>query len=136
LALNAANLQTQPVAEPTKPVEPQLPVAELSPEILAVVENAIQAGKFTKSEADKLLSIATKDSSVEDAIKKIVKDEKIKPENIKGKYHHTLISQATDNSYDQIEKTVRGGTMDLRRYAPELYKAKFFEKYGRLPAVV
>jgi hypothetical protein len=107
-----------------------------SPEIGDIVQNAIDAGKLTKDEADNMLSIATKDPSVEGAIKNVIKKKPIKPENIRGKYHHRLIDLAASKSYDDIKSKEPGGLNDLMYDAPALYKAKHFEKFGRLPVVV
>jgi hypothetical protein len=106
------------------------------PATLAIMNNAVAAGKFTQSEADKILSMTTNTPSVLSALKEIVKTTPIKPQNIEGKYHHILVDLAATKSYDEIEKTEKGGFIELKRSAPELYKAKFFEKHGRLPAVV
>jgi hypothetical protein len=107
----------------------------LTPEMTAIVKNSIAAGKFTKPEMDKILSIATKAPEVISALKGIIRSTPIKPENIHGKYHHTLITMAANKSYDEINRTGTG-MRGLGADAPELYKAKFFEKHGRMPGVL
>ncbi|MBS1526715.1 MAG: hypothetical protein JST19_13745 [Bacteroidetes bacterium] len=110
--------------------------AQFSAELLAIVQNAVNAGKLTRSEADKMLKIANNSPAVEDSIKGVIKAQPIKPENISGKFHHRLISLAATKSYDEIKNKESGGLNDLMYEAPELYKAKFFEKFGRLPAAI
>ena len=104
-------------------------------ETLDIMDNAVAVGKFTQEQADGLLSVACDDPNVINAMKGVIKTTKIKPALIAVKYHHTLIDKAATQSYDDIANGP-GGHADLKRSAPELYKAKFFEKYGRLPAVV
>jgi hypothetical protein len=101
---------------------------------LDIMDNAVAAGKVTQDEADNLLDIASNDPDVVKTLKDIVRRKKIKPELIDGKYHQTLIKQAATKSWDEIHQHVGGGISSMQKSAPELYKAKHFEKYGRLPA--
>lgn len=106
-----------------------------TPATKAIFKNAVASGKFTQAEIDHLAKITTNDPDVLAAMKGIIKKTKIRPELIEGKYHHTLIKQAATKSYDEIHASdcqLRGMKAD----APELYKAKFFEKFGRMPGDV
>jgi hypothetical protein len=107
-----------------------------TPGMQAILDNAIACGKCTKAEVDNLMAIADDNADVISAIKGIIKLKPIKPENIEGKYHQAIVKEAATKTYDQISN---GGDVQLRSMkaiAPELYKAKFFEKYGRMPADV
>ncbi|HVS92453.1 MAG TPA: hypothetical protein VHE59_10490 [Mucilaginibacter sp.] len=112
------------------------PQGDFSPELLDIMQNAIQAGKLTKDQADNMLKIANNSQEVEVAVKKAIRTQPINPDNIRGKFHHTLIDVAANKSYDEIQKSSPGTLIDLAEVAPALYKAKFFEKHGRLPAAL
>ncbi|MDP9076275.1 MAG: hypothetical protein M3O71_02530 [Bacteroidota bacterium] len=101
-------------------------------ETKAIVKNAVDAGKFDNDIADKLLAFGDDDDTVE-TIKSFVKAAPIKPDNLDGKIHRSLLPQLS-MSYHQIKKSVPGGFTSLKEGAPEVYKAKFFEAHGRLPA--
>lgn len=99
------------------------------PTIMAIVKNAVDAGKFDSDQANTLLSTGNDDPSVKNILA-IVKSTKINPENLDGKIPPALIP-LTKKDYDDIGS---GDMGVLKSHAPEVYKAKFFEKNGRLPA--
>lgn len=96
-----------------------------------IVENGINAGKLTNKMADTLLAMPTDEQSVEQ-IHHFVKAAKIDAARLEGKIPNSLLPDVT-KSYDEI-KNGYGGFNDMKAHAPEVYKAKFFEKHGRLPA--
>jgi len=102
-----------------------------TPKTQAIVKNAVNAGKLTDSMADSLLAMPVNDDTV-DAIYGLVKSTKIDPDKLDGLIPKALMSQLS-KSYDEISNGY-GGFNDLKAHAPEVYKAKFFEKNGRLPA--
>ncbi len=102
---------------------------------ISLVNNALHVGKITNEQADKLLMMPNDDKTVK-TIGDIVKSEPVnKLQTLVGKYHPILISQAS-KSWDEIHRSVPGGINDLKKLAPELYKAKFFEKHGRMPGTM
>jgi hypothetical protein len=104
-----------------------------TPEMADILKNTVDCGKYTQDELDGLMALATDDPEILNAIKGIIKVRPINPDLVKLKYHPSLIKQAAENTYDHIQKHIPGGLNDLKKSAPELYKAKHFEKFGRLP---
>ena len=97
----------------------------------AIVQNGVDAGKFDGHIAESLLSMGDDDDSV-NTILSFVKNAKIQPENLEGKIPNALLPHV-NKSYDELQMGY-GGISDIKQYAPEVYKSKFFEKNGRLPA--
>jgi hypothetical protein len=107
------------------------------PAMKTIFKNAVDSGKFTESTMNDFAKVTPPDDKEKtDIIKKLIQKAPIKPELIDGKYPAVLIKQAADNTYDDIVRHVPGGLNNLKANAPELYKAKFFEKFGRLPGDV
>lgn len=97
-----------------------------------IVNNAVAAGKFDQATADKLLALPNDDQSTK-TILDVVKSTPINPQLLDGKIHRSLIPLVS-KSLGELEMTASGRIHDLKEHAPEVYKAKFFEKNGRLPA--
>lgn len=129
LSLSNSNILSL-LAKDNKPLASSI---KHDPITLAIVTNAINAGKFNKEFATGLLSLGNDQASV-DAILLAVKACKIKPENIAGDVSKYLQPQLA-LSWDEIYRHIPGGFLQLKEQAPEVYKAKYFEKYGRLPLV-
>jgi len=103
----------------------------------AIFKNTVEAGKFPQATMNDFANaLPSDDKEKMDILKRIIQTTPIKPENIEGKYPPVLIKQATESTYDDIVRHAPGGLSNLKANAPELYKAKFFEKFGRLPADV
>lgn len=100
---------------------------------MEIMQNAVHVGKFTETHANDLLGLASPDQDVIQALKDVVRKAKIEPDRLEGQYHPTVIKTAL-KSWDEIQSKEPGGTRSLKQNAPELYKAKFFEKHGRMPA--
>jgi hypothetical protein len=110
--------------------------SEHTPATKAIFKNAVECGKFTQGEMDDLAKITPADAEMLKVLKGLIQNRPINPELIKGKYHPNLIDQAANNSFDNIHKCFDCDLRNMKENAPELYKAKFFEKYGRLPAAL
>jgi hypothetical protein len=110
------------------------PSEEHSPEIKDILKNAVTVGKLTQSQADSFLKMPTHEDAVK-SIKGIIQSSPINPDRIQGRFHHTLIKQA-QKSWEDITRKDAGGMNFMKSGAPELYRAKFFEKHGRMPAVL
>ena len=107
-----------------------------SPKTKAMLKNAVDVGKFTQEFANGLADVTLPENPemVDDLTKTIMRT-KIKPKNVEGKFNDKLLKKAATKSYDEIhveDCQLRG----MKEAEPELYKAKFFEKFGRLPADV
>ncbi len=105
-----------------------------SPEVTAILNNAVLVGKLSQSEATRL-SNTVRDKETAEAMKLTVKRAKIATETMKCSYPQTLVDTA-QQSWEEIERTFYGGTRLLGQVAPDLYEAKFFEKHGRMPACI
>ncbi|WP_295795166.1 hypothetical protein [Mucilaginibacter sp.] len=99
---------------------------------LAIVDNAVKAGKFTKGEASTLLTAGAHPAGVA-AIHQKVKEAKIVPERLTGSMPEAL-KPLVAKSWDELKMAWGDDTKRLKEHAPEVYKAKFFEKNGRMPA--
>lgn len=102
-----------------------------TPEMMAIINNAIEAGKLSTDEGKSLLTMPGDEGTVK-SIREVIKKSPIKSERLQGKYHPMLIKQAA-LSWDELGRQ-GGGVNTLREHAPEIYKAKFFEKHDRMPA--
>lgn len=102
-------------------------------ELAEVLKNAVHVGKFTQSKADDLSKLAV-DKETMKTVTGFIAASQIKPEKLKGVYSPAVIDMA-GKSYDELEKQA-GGIRPLAKVAPEIYKAKFFEKHGRMPQVL
>jgi hypothetical protein len=110
--------------------------SEHTPATKAIFKNAVECGKFTQGEMDDLAKITPSDGLVLEALMKIIRKRAINPELIKGKYHNSYIELAAGKTFDEIHKTHDCNLRDMKENAPELFKAKFFEKHGRMPATL
>lgn len=99
---------------------------------LAIVGNAVKAGKFTKGEGDMLLSNGADPAGVA-TIHQKVKEAKINPDRLTGSIPEVL-KPLVNLSWYELENSFGGKKQQLKEHAPEVYKAKFFEKHDRLPA--
>lgn len=99
---------------------------------LLAVQNAVAAGKFTEPEAAALLRTGNDETAVKAILSK-VKSTKINSLNWDGKIHQSLMP-LLNKSWSELENSFGGGISLLKEHVPEVYKAKFFEKNGRLPA--
>jgi hypothetical protein len=97
-----------------------------------VVTNAIAAGKLTEDLAHSLLSGGHDEESV-NGILEYVKKAKINPDRLEGSIPKAILPMVNKSHYE-LENMAGNGMNLLREHAPEVYKAKFFEKHGRLPA--
>ncbi|MDB5029721.1 hypothetical protein [Mucilaginibacter sp.] len=97
-----------------------------------VVTNGVDSGKITEDYAEALLGIGHDDDSVKEILS-VVKNAKISPDRLEGKIHKSVIPLVTKNWYE-LKNVAGDGTAILREHAPEVYKAKFYEKHDRLPA--
>lgn len=103
-----------------------------TPQTLALVQNAIKVKKITHDYASKMLSLGTDKASV-DTIKHTIQKMPIDPDKLQGHYHPALLDHAT-KSYDHLKNKMPAGALnDMRDYAPDLYRAKFFEGNGKMP---
>lgn len=133
LSAGTANEVITSLAGAKKPAKASgTPGVEHSPETLAIMDNAVKAGKFSRGEADNLLSAGSGKEAVT-ALRKIVKGKPINPDRLAGVIHHSLIPLAA-KSWGQLENGWGDGIRKLKEHAPDVYKAKFFEQYDRLPA--
>jgi len=76
---------------------------EPTPEMADIIKNTVDVGKYPQDMIDRLLAVASNDPEVIETVKGLIRKQAIKPENVKLKYHHGLISQAANNSYDDIK---------------------------------
>lgn len=127
--IRLADFQIKPVTNITTP--PAKRINSVTPELSAIMANAVTVGKFKQGEAEDLLNSVTDNNSVK-ALKASIATRKIQPENVEGVMHPYLIKMAA-KSYDDIDMKEPGGMKDLRSLSPDLYKSKFFDKHGRMP---
>ena len=100
-----------------------------------VLVNAALTGKISADALKIFLGMPADKDSV-DAIYGIIKATPINTTgDLDGKVHPALIKEA-GRSYKDIYKNVRGGFSNLKRGAPELYRAKVFEGTGELPEII
>ncbi len=100
-----------------------------------IVTNAVNAGKITPGGAATLMSAGTDEKSV-NGIKEFVKRSKIDPDKLEGKIPKAIADLATMTWHELKKKVPGDGTKTLKEHAPEIYKAKHFEEYDRMPSVV
>ncbi|WP_295714375.1 hypothetical protein [Mucilaginibacter sp.] len=100
---------------------------------LAIVNNAIAVGKMDNQYATGLLALGADTESL-NFIMNAVKYSTIKPQLLTCDVPNSL-RLSLNLSYDDIHRHVAGGIQLLREFAPEVYKAKYFEKHDRLPTV-
>lgn len=98
---------------------------------VAIVQNAVNAGKFDNKFATTLLALSNDETGV-NTIFQFVKTAKCDPQKLPVKISRFLEPQLA-MSYDEIYRNISGGFLELKEQAPEVYKAKYFEKHGRLP---
>lgn len=111
------------------PDKPATPAVNHNEETLAIVKNAVAAGKFTQQQADDLLKSGSDEQSVKNILQK-VKEAKIDPERLKGKVPAVILPLVT-KTWSELN-TGWGEINKLKEHAWEVYSAKYFEKYGRL----
>jgi hypothetical protein len=97
-----------------------------------VVNNAVAAGKMTDVMAVAFLANPTDEQSVNDIMEN-VKRAKINPDRLNGKVPKAIMPLVT-KSWHELKSQPGDGNKMLKEHAPEVYKAKFFEHHGRLPA--
>lgn len=102
------------------------------PSTVALIENAVHAGKITRTMALALLNHKAEPEG-EAIIYDHIKKAKINPDALAGKVHPAVLPMA-QKSWDDLKNSYGDETKTLKEHAPEVYKAKFFEKHGRLPA--
>jgi len=105
---------------------------EHKPSTLKVVNNAVAAGKLTTDTANTLLSMGNDDKTVSKTLEAI-KNMPVNPDRLDGSMPKSVLPLVT-KSYSELENGWGNGLKTLKDHAPEVYKAKFFEKHGRLPA--
>ena len=99
-----------------------------NPTTTAIMQNAVDAGKFDSDYASALLDLGSDPETV-NTIRDLVKSTAINPKNLDGVSPAVL--QLATKSYDNLGS---GNLGLLKECAPEIYKAKFFEKNDRMPA--
>jgi len=104
-------------------------------EITDIMDNAVAAGKFTRSSADKLLNVTPNEPKFHKTLKEIVRQQPINPDQVQENCAPYFKKMAAAKSFDKIAEE-DCACRQLAAAAPELYKAKFFEKNGRLPRVL
>jgi len=102
--------------------------------ISEIILNALNVGKINTSTADAYLKLAS-DGENHSSIIELISSTPINTDLHEGKVHKSLVPLLSMN-WDQLKCYYGDGTKKLREYAPEIYKAKFIEKYGRMPAVL
>jgi hypothetical protein len=105
---------------------------EHKPVTLAIVNNGIAAGKFNQQEATALLSAGNDEKTVNEIIK-TVKRTKINPDRLAGKIP-AVLNPLLSKSWSELSNGFGDKIGMLREHAPDVYKAKYFEKHDRLPA--
>ena len=104
-----------------------------TPKTLAIVNNAVAAGKLNLEDAKTLLNQGNDDKSVA-TILKTIRTLAIDPKKWEGRVQDGLLPMLSQSWYDLKMKVPGDGTKTLKLVAPDAYKAKFFEEHGRLPA--
>jgi hypothetical protein len=117
----------------TKIYKDDTPYNENTPYVKELLLVGLKSGKLSEATYNNYMSI---DFKSDDRFNWLVKLMVLTPINktlLDPDYPNALINLCADNSYDEISKKYDCDLREIKKAAPYLYKAKFFEKFRRLP---
>jgi hypothetical protein len=109
------------------------PYNENTPYIKEVLLVGLNSGKLSKTEYNSFINKNFKPDQCFNELVNYIVAAPIKKELLDGEFPNALINLCADNTYDEINKKYDCGLREVNKAAPYLYKAKFFEKFRRLP---
>ena len=117
----------------TKIYKDDTPYNENTPYIKEMLLVGLKSGKFSEATYNNYLEKNFKDEQLFNWLVNCLVTTPINKQLLDPDLPNALINLCADNTFDEISKKYDCDLREIKKAAPYLYKAKFFEKFKRLP---